>query len=267
MTDTSQHNFENIVQELTGCGNSRTWSILVTIFGDLAQNPEDEISGVLLSSLTQKIEIKPQAMRVALHRLRRDGWIVTEKYGRTSKHHLSEFGLNQSAIASPRIYARTVDVPDTWHILLTNPETQNEAKHLLTNGYRSILSGVFIGKGKGPVDTTGSLVITGDLSAIPKWLQSSIADKSTVEEFSILEQILDTVKNTLDKGYTPTPIETAVIRTLIVHNWRRIVLRQPDLSLELLPNNPAVQCRASVWQLLERLPRPSIEALEAATTS
>jgi phenylacetic acid degradation operon negative regulatory protein len=266
MTDTSRHNFENIVQELTRCGNSRTWSILVTIFGDLAQNPEDEISGPLLSSLTKMIGIKPQAMRVALHRLRRDGWIITEKFGRTSKHRLSEFGLNQSVVASPRIYARTVDIPDTWHMLLTNPEAQNGDKGLLSQGYRCILPSVFIGKGEGPEDSTDFLVIAGDLSAIPKWLQSSIADMTTVEEFSILEQSLNTVKNTLDKGYMPTPIETAVIRTLIVHNWRRIVLRQPDLSLELLPENPSAQCRASVWELLERLPRPSIAALETTTT-
>ena len=135
MTDTSRQNFEGIVQELTGCGKSRTWSILVTIFGDLAQNPEDEISGPLLSSLTQLIGIKPQAMRVALHRLRRDGWIVTEKFGRTSKHRLSEFGLNQSVIASPRIYARAIVMPDKWHVLLANPALRIDEKTLVTRGY------------------------------------------------------------------------------------------------------------------------------------
>jgi phenylacetic acid degradation operon negative regulatory protein len=266
MTDTSRHDFENIVQELTRCGNSRTWSILVTIFGDLAQNPEDEISGALLSSLTQRIGIKPQAMRVALHRLRRDGWIVTEKFGRTSKHRLSEFGLNQSVVASPKIYARTVEKPDTWHILLANPEAQNGDKTLLTHGYCSVLPGVFLGKGKGPEDAKDFLVLAGDLSTIPVWLQSSIADLATIEEFSRLEQSLAFVNSTLQKGYTPTPVETAVIRTLIVHNWRRIVLRQPDLSLELLPDNSSAQCRTSVWKLLEQLKRPSIDALEAASS-
>lgn len=266
MTDTSQQKFEGIVQELTGCGNNRTWSILVTIFGDLAQNPEEDISGALLSSLTQLIGIKPQAMRVALHRLRRDGWIVTEKSGRTSKHRLSEFGLNQSTIASPRIYAQTVETPDTWHVLLTNPEVQVDHKDLLTRGYRSVLSGVYIGGGKGPEDATDFLVIDGNLTSIPEWLQSSIADVATVDEYSRLNQSLGVVKSELENGYSPTPIETAVIRALIVHNWRRIVLRQPDLSLELLPQNPSTQCRAAVWELLDRLERPTIEALEAEAT-
>ncbi len=266
MADTSRHSFENIVQELTGCGNSRTWSILVTIFGDLAQNPEDEISGPLLSSLTQLIGIKPQAMRVALHRLRRDGWIVTEKSGRTSKHRLSEFGLNQSVIASPHIYAPTVKMPDSWHVLIANPEAQVDDKTLVMQGYRRILSGVYVGGGAGPQDAADFLIIEGNLSSIPEWLQASIADAATVDDHSRLKQSLSVVERALENGYAPTIIETAVIRTLIVHDWRRIVLRQPDLSLELVPQSPSVQCRAKVWKLLERLERPTLEALEAAAT-
>jgi phenylacetic acid degradation operon negative regulatory protein len=266
MTDTSPHSFENIVQELTGCGNSRTWSILVTIFGDLAQNYEDEISGSLLLALTQLIGIKPQAMRVALHRLRRDGWIVTEKSGRTSKHRLSEFGLNQSVTASPRIYAQTAKVPDTWHVLIANPETKIDDKTLVMHGYRSILSGVYIGAGAGPEDIVDFLVVNGNLSSVPEWLQDLIADVATVDDHSRLKRSLGVVESALENGYTPTIIETAVIRTLIVHDWRRIVLRQPDLSLELFSQRPFAQCRSHVWGLLERLERPSLKALEAATT-
>lgn len=266
MTDTSQNNFENIVQELTGCGNSRTWSILVTIFGDLAQNSEDEISGPLLSSITQLIGIKPQAMRVALHRLRRDGWIVTEKSGRTSKHRLSEFGLDQSVIASPQIYDRNVRAPETWHILIANPEAQVDEKNLVTRGYCRVLPNVFIGGGAGPQQTSDFLIVDGKLSSIPEWLQTSIADTATVDDHSRLNRSLGIVESALEDGYAPTIIETAVIRTLIVHDWRRIVLRQPDLSLELVPQSPAAQCRSNVWKLLERLERPSLEALEAAAT-
>jgi len=266
MIDTSQHNFEKIVQELTNCGNSRTWSILVTIFGDLAQNPGDKISGVLLSTLTQQIGIKPQAMRVALHRLRRDGWIITEKSGRTSKHRLSEYGLNQSVIASPQIYDQYAKTPETWHVLIANPEASVDEKSLITRGYRRVLIGVYIGSGAEPHDLTDFLILEGNLSSIPEWLRTSIADTAAVDDHFRLNRNLGVVRSALENGYTPTPIETAVIRTLIVHDWRRIVLRQPDLSMELLPQSPAYQCRSKVWKLLERLERPTLEALDAAVT-
>ncbi len=263
MTDVSQQSFEHIVQELTGCGSSRTWSILVTIFGDLAQSPNDEISGPLLSTLTKMIGIKPQAMRVALHRLRRDGWIMTEKSGRTSKYRLSEFGLSQSKIASPHIYGRTVKVPERWHILVATPEMVVDEKNLVIHGYRKLISGVYIGSGATLQDADDFLVIEGKLASLPKWLQTSIADTASIEGYSKLMRILEVVKQVLNAGYVPTITETAVIRTLIVHGWRRIVLRQPDLSLELVSENPSAWCRETVWQLLERLERPTIAALEA----
>lgn len=264
MTDTSPRKFDDIVRELSSCGSSRTWSILVTIFGDLAQNSDDEISGPLLSSLTQMIGIKPQAMRVALHRLRRDGWIVTKKSGRTSRHRLSDYGLEQSAIASPRIYSREIKTPDIWHVIITDPDAQSDEKSLVISGYRKILSEVYIGSGTGPVNTEGALVISGNISKIPDWLQTSIAKANTCEEYSDFNQSLVYVKQVLNGGYKPTPMETAVIRTLIVHNWRRIVLRQPDMSVELLPNSPSSGCRNSVWELLEQLTRPGIKAMEAS---
>ena len=264
MTSNSRNAFEEIVNELTRCGDSRTWSIIVTIFGDLAQNPADEISGPLLLMLTQSIGIKPQAMRVALHRLRRDGWLVTEKSGRTSKHRLSEYGLDQSASASPRIYARTLSMPDTWHMLVASPETQNAQKELESRGYRRVLPSVYIGMGSAPDDTPEYLTLEGRLSAIPEWLQTSIANKATIGEYSQLAQNLGIVKGFLENGCTPTPIETAVIRTLIVHNWRKIVLRQPDLSVEFLSKHPTTECRALVWELLESLEHPSIEELITA---
>lgn len=265
MTDSSPHDFENIVQELTGCERNRTWSILVTIFGDLAQKSGDEISGSLLSSLTQPIGIKPQAMRVALHRLRRDGWIVTKKSGRTSKHCLSKFGLNQSVVASPHIYAKTINPPDKWHILIANPQAKIDEKSLISSGYYSIFSGAYIAAGEAPINSEGFLALTGNLSSIPKWLQDSMLTTPVIDDHSRLEKNLKVVERALRSGYNPTITETAVLRILIVHGWRRIVLRQPDMSLELFPQSPLAECRANVWKLLERLERPTLAALESAT--
>lgn len=267
MTDNTRPEFDEIVEELTRCVDSRTWSIIVTIFGDLAQNPRDKISGPLLSSLTSPIGIKPQAMRVALHRLRRDGWIVTEKLGRTSKHHLSQFGLKQSAVASPRIYARELEKPECWHILVADPDAQKAGNDLEALGYLFVRNGVYIGKGRALVKQSGYLTIEGDLSSVPGWLETSIADPATIQEYARLVRNLTTVNEILERGYNPSPLEIAVIRTLIVHNWRRIVLRQPDLSIEFLQIQPVARCRKLVWELLHRLERPSINALDLACFS
>ncbi|MGE4610831.1 MAG: PaaX family transcriptional regulator C-terminal domain-containing protein [Paracoccaceae bacterium] len=264
MTSTKASVFSTIVNELTQSGDLRTWSVIVTIFGDLAQNSTDSISGPLLSVLTQPIGIKPQAMRVALHRLRRDGWIVTVKNGRTSRHLLSDYGLEQSLIASPRIYEQVPEMPENWHILAANRKLTNTHKTLIENGYLCAFPGIYIGIGEAPADTSNYLVLEGRLTSIPPWLQKRVVEQANVNDYVALGQHLTSIRRMLDGGFTSDPIETAVIRSLIVHNWRRIVLRQPDLSAELLGNSVTTTCRALVRDLLESLGRPSLAELEMA---
>ena len=95
--------FQNLIEQVTFGTTPRVWSLLVTVFGELAQDADAQISGSLLRSLSEHIGIKPEAMRVALHRLRKDGWIDSERTGRTSNYFLTLWGRAQSIAASPRI--------------------------------------------------------------------------------------------------------------------------------------------------------------------
>ena len=104
---------------LTALGSQRVWSLLVTVFGDLAQNEGDVIDGPVLSLLMADIGIKPEATRVALHRLRNDEWIVSTKQGRTSQHSLTARGRRESAAANPRIYNLPQQSPEPILALIT----------------------------------------------------------------------------------------------------------------------------------------------------
>lgn len=99
--------FENLVKHLTDDQTPRVWSLLLTVFGELAQDQGAHISGLLLRQISERIGIKPEAMRVAIHRLRKDGWIDSKRNGRTSSYFLTDWGRAQSAQASPRIYTTT----------------------------------------------------------------------------------------------------------------------------------------------------------------
>lgn len=104
---------------------TKVWSVIVTIFGDLAKNHGDEISGPLLSMIMENIGIRPKAIRVAIHRLRKDNWIESRKEGRVSQYRLSAKGYAESEVSRPRIY-ENVQAPDQnsgkdWHLLLQEP--------------------------------------------------------------------------------------------------------------------------------------------------
>lgn len=55
-------------------------------------------------------------------------------------------------------------------------------------------------------------------------------------------------------------VEIVVLRSLIVHNWRRLVLRHPALPAAFVDQDwPGHQCHVLVADLLARFPRPKLQ--------
>lgn len=253
--------FSVAVQTLTSGGDLRVWSVIVSIFGDLAQVQGDVITSGLLSQITARMGIKPQALRVALHRLRKDGWIDSLKSGRTSAYHLTASGFQESFAARARIYAPAPVEPIHWTLLVSRPQPQAERmadeRRLLTAGYVPLTSGVYLGHK--PVSLAGFLIVDCNIKAIPDWIRTKIASEHMVSEIAKLDHTLAIILTLL--GNTPeiTPLETATLRVLIVHNWRRLLLRLPDLPDRFFPTDwRGAACRDKVQRLLRGLDRPEL---------
>lgn len=258
--------FENSIAILTYNRNQRVWSIIVTLFGDLARAEGDRISGSLLSRITEPMAIKPEAVRVALHRLRNDGWIASEKSGRSSFYHLTESGFVQSQAASPRIYTREVAYPDTWHLCIPEPlrksERDTQDAHMRRAGYVTASVGVYLKPGAAEADAKNCLTVSGALGTLPDWLKAGIATPDAHKAYEDLEKALDQFVLIMDAAPTPTALEVATLRTIIVHNWRRAVFSHPDLPAEFFPQSwRGFVCRRKVMDTLDRLGQPSLHVL------
>lgn len=267
MKDAPPDWFEASVARLTASGTQRVWSVLVTIFGDLAQGEPDQISGALITRLTSAAGIKAEATRVALHRLRKEGWIESVRVGRNSVHRLTAFGRAQSAAAAPRIYARQTIRPDSWHILVADSSEasrQELADLMLTGDYIALNSATALAAGPAPDGTEELLVVQSDDVTVPGWLRERCGPEPLKESYDQLLEMLRFVRDHLPPEGVSDPIQRAVLRVLIVHNWRRIVLRNPELPASFLPQDwNGRACRDVVMELLDRLPRPGLGALEA----
>lgn len=245
--------FARCLSALTGLGDLPVWSLIVTVFGDLARAPGDRISGPLLSAVLDPIGIKPEASRVALHRLRKDGWIISERTGRTGLHQLTEFGRVQSTLASPQIY-QMPDLETHWHLLITPNSAPCDASCI------PVAPRVCLGNGPAPQDGD-ALVIAGDLENIPPWLQDQIETPDLVTGYTALQSALTQVHTRMTGR--PDPLQTAILRTLIVHHWRRLVLRHPALPDSFHSDKwRGPDCRTLTFDLLQALPRPSLDVLE-----
>ncbi|MEP1587357.1 MAG: PaaX family transcriptional regulator C-terminal domain-containing protein, partial [Tateyamaria sp.] len=76
---------------------------------------------------------------------------------------------------------------------------------------------------------------------------------------------LSDILATLPEVTALSPLDVAVVRVMIVHAWRRLALRHPDLprsahSAKWLGHD----CRVLVAQLLGKYPRPALDQVNAA---
>lgn len=260
MTDQDQW-FDSAITRLADPQNQRVWSIIVSLFGDLAQGPDDRISGAALTRIIQPMHVKPEAIRVALHRLRKDGWVDSARSGRSSVHHLTEFGRVQSAAVTPRIYDRDPNVPQDWHLLISEGGGALDDL-LLTENYISIGRSAALGSGAVPPNCDDLVLFDVTARNVPDWLKSRLCPPDLIEACGSLSDAVKSVRDTRPDELDLTAAQVATLRTLIVHRWRRVVLRNPDLPPMFFPDEwRGKDCRTSVFALLDTLPKPDLSAL------
>jgi phenylacetic acid degradation operon negative regulatory protein len=265
MKDNATRWFDDCVERLADPQHQRVWSVIVSLFGDLARQPGNRLSGSALGRIIGPIGIRPEAIRVAVHRLRKDGWLESQRSGRESQHFLSAFGREQSAAVSPRIYTRTPDATMDWHIVIADEASGVQVLDdlLLTESHVSIGRNVAIGVGPAPTDSDDLLVFSTTPVTVPGWFRDKVCPPDLNSACRQLAADLAEVDKLLAADLSPTPLQTATLRTLIVHRWRRVALRYPDLPAAFFPADwPGETCRERVFALLDRLPRPSLTAIE-----
>lgn len=255
--------FHDIVLHLTDEQTPRVWSLLVTVFGELAQDKGARISGSLLRALCELIGIKPEAMRVAIHRLRKDGWIDSERSGRNSAYFLTDWGRAQTVQASPRIYSTRPAADQAW-LVLFNPAAPQQAvsasgvwvaSNVLVTSEHLALDDVF----------TASLETEASL---PNWMRNKVCSDDVVTQSRLFASTLDTLESQLATVPKLDPLEISALRVLLVHSWRRIVLKAPVLPDYAYPTHwRGAECRDQVARLLEQFPKEELSTLQIATES
>lgn len=250
--------FQRLTKHVTYDKTPRVWSLLVTVFGELAQDYDARISGSLLRHLSEHIGIKPEAMRVALHRLRKDGWIDSERTGRTSDYFLTPWGREQSIAASPRIYAKGPAATDAW-LVTFNPGQPAQDEDAQGAWISSNLLVTSVRPDKDDVVATELHIH----DTLPDWVTRKVCDPARAELSREFLTALDVLQASLGAASDLTPIQTAALRVLLVHGWRRIILKAPVLPDHVFPHGwRGSECRAKTFSLLDQLPKQDLAHLE-----
>lgn len=242
---------------LSQLGSQRVWSLMITLFGDLARSEGDMIKGPVLSAIMAAMDIRPEAVRVALHRLRNDGWIASVKQGRTSSHSLTKFGRAQSAAASARIYADPAHTAQGWQLAILEDNATQSHADMLALGFAPFMPRLYVGSADA-APVSGAASLRGQ--SVPAWMQAQFEPRSLARDYTALHAVLSDAATTIPADADLTPLQIAVLRCLIVHNWRRIMLKHPDLPQDLYTKDwNGHRCHVLVHEMLQRFAHPSLD--------
>lgn len=238
----------------------RAGSLIVTLYGDAIAPRGGSLWLGSLNALTAPFGIEPGLVRTAMSRLVAEGWFERNRVGKNSYYRLSAVGTAEFGAAADRIY-RASDPPWPGGLcvaLLTATDAKarlRDRDRLAADGFGQLSSNVMIRPrmGDGPSGRSsgvpGNIVtLTATADAGPEAIRQLAADAWDLD--------------TLARGYTSFLADVAglarapaaiarlgdadafLLRILLVHEWRRIVLRDPLLPAELLPKGwPGIAAR------------------------
>lgn len=225
-----------LIDSLHGDGRLRVWSMVITVFGDLVQHRGGEVPAARLGQILGRVGVGQGAMRTALSRLGRDGWLERRREGRSGLYRLSGEGQARFGPATARIYAAPRAEPvDRWAVSLTLDQAGRIAARLCPAQ---------------EVPADGDCVVTGRLERMSERWRAALLAPEHRRALAALAADLDHLAKVGDL----VPADAAAARMLLVHRWRRIVLRHDEIPPALMPRDtPLADPRRAVAEAYGRL--------------
>ena len=98
------------------------------------------------------------------------------------------------------------------------------------------------------------MIFSGTFKSKPNWFMEMLAPDELISSMEKLLSSFSPVANALDKGWQASPLDALALRCLLIHEWRRIVLKLHSVPAYLMPSHwPETECRTMVASLYCKL--------------
>lgn len=232
----------------------RAGSLLVTIFGDAIAPRGGAVTLGSLIALAAPFGLTERLVRTSVARLAQEGWLTSRREGRRSEYRLSPEGRRRFGEATRRIYgASPADWGGRWTLLVLPPQMRADRERLREElkwlGFGQVSPGVLAH----PVISCGEarerlqafdgaaaevMVLearTGEPQADRRVADAGWDLADLAQRYGRFVREFTPVQAALAAAAVPAPQQAFVIRTLLIHRYRRIHLRDPLLPASLLP--------------------------------
>jgi phenylacetic acid degradation operon negative regulatory protein len=249
----------------------RGGSLIVTIFGDSIMPRGGAVALGSLIALAAPFGLNERLVRTATARLAQDGWLQGHRAGKLSEYRLSRDGRERFAEATRRIYsAPDAEWSGRWTLVVLPPMRAAERKEikeeLIWRGFGELSTNVFAH----PELDLRSLTQRSPSGSLSKVIvfDAGLADGDAPQRLVSLGWDLDDlgrryqrfvhrferVLAALDDLRTLDHQSAFIVRTLLIHEYRRLHLRDPLLPSRLLRANwPGAQAAALCRDIYARV--------------
>lgn len=260
-------------------------SLIISVFGDAILPRGGRIWLGSLIRLLEPLELNERLVRTSVFRLAKEEWLRTETVGRRADYVLTNSGRRRFEEASRHIYASHAPLWDRrWRLILAVGELEPKERErirqaLFWQGFGVLGSDCFVHPSADLTAAFDALVAEGlgdqldrlmPLLAADSRSGLSANDADLVRRAWNLEALAAAYSGFV-AAYLPILAELRrdrqaevdaesafLLRTLLIHDYRRLLLRDPELPEVLLPADwPGQKARLLCKELYRRLIGPS----------
>lgn len=230
-------------------------SLIVTVFGDAIMPRGGSIWLSDLVALMGVLGLSERLVRTGVYRLSQDGWLTSQSVGRRAQYTLSEDGFDQFRAAGKRIYSTVLPrSADTWTLVqgipdMSQAERQYLRRRLRWHGFGQISTTLMALPGPEPSGLAGDLQSDGLHRKVLVFqskltgehglgtMKSAAATAWPLEELNAEYTDFVSLFHPLEASRLGAlePKDAFALRVLLIHEYRRILLKDPHLPEDLLP--------------------------------
>lgn len=249
---------ETLVEKFRSRRPIRAGSLIITVYGDAIAPRGGTVWLGSLINLLEPLGLNQRLVRTSVFRLSKENWLIADQVGRRSYYSLTGPGIRRFQKAFKQVYAEHNPEWDGRWLMAVLSQLEADERNKLRqelewHGFGHLSPSVLLHPQMQPAELQTMLqelnvlddvIILEDMS---EGRSPTRALRLQAREAWNLPKLAESYQSFLDK-FRPvwnhlkdhediTPEQCFQIRVLLIHEYRRIILRDPELPDELLPGD------------------------------